>query len=75
MAVCCAKAISALIQKLKRGNGLTLPGYIARIIDPDILPTLAGMVRKKIIVTTGTNGKTTTNSILCHMLKADARSM
>lgn len=75
LAVCCAKAISALIQKLKRGNGLTLPGYIARIIAPDILPTLAGMVRKKIIVTTGTNGKTTTNSILCHMLKADGRSV
>lgn len=75
LAICCAKKVSAFIQKLKKGNGLTLPGYIARLIEPRILSILADRVRKKIIVTTGTNGKTTTNSILCHLLKSDSKSV
>ena len=75
LAIYCAKAVSVFIQKLKKGNGLTLPGYVARLIEPHILSILAGMVREKIIVTTGTNGKTTTNSILCHMLKSDGKAV
>lgn len=75
LAINCAKAASAFIKKLKKGNGLTFPGYIARLIAPDILSVLSGMIRKKIIVTTGTNGKTTTNSILCHMLKSGGSSV
>lgn len=75
LAVCCAKIVSSFIQKLKKGNGLTLPGYIARLIEPGILSALAGMVKENIIVTTGTNGKTTTNSILCHILKSRGKSV
>lgn len=70
-AIKCAKGTSALIKKLNRGSGVTLPGYVARLIDPDILKELSGQVRKKIIVTMGTNGKTTTNAILYQALAAE----
>lgn len=73
LAVLCAKTVSALIRKLSRKQGGTLPGYIARVVCPDILPQLSGMVREKIIVTMGTNGKTTVNSMLYHVLKKQGR--
>lgn len=75
LAIKCAKCTSYLIKKLNRGSGVTLPGYVARIIDPKILTSLSGMVREKTIVTMGTNGKTTTNSILYHALKAEGKKV
>ena len=69
LAIKCAKATSSLIKKMNRGSGVTLPGYVARLIDPKILNEMAGQVREKIIVTMGTNGKTTTNAILCRALE------
>lgn len=75
LAIKCAKMTSTLIKKLNRGSGVTLPGYVARIIDPKILSTMSDMVREKTIVTMGTNGKTTTNSILYHALKAEGKKV
>lgn len=75
LAIHCAKFTSTMIRKLNRGSGVTLPGYVARLIDPKILSVLSGMVREKIIVTMGTNGKTTTNSILCHALEAEGKKV
>lgn len=75
LAIHCAKMTSILIKKLNRGSGVTLPGYVARIIDPQILSTMSGMVREKTIVTMGTNGKTTTNSILFHALEAEGKKV
>ncbi len=54
---------------------MALPGYIARLIDPDILRELSGIMREKMIVVMGTNGKTTTNSILNHILVAEGRKV
>lgn len=75
LAVRCAKLTSTLIRKLNRGSGVTLPGYVARLIDPKILSVMSGMIREKTIVTMGTNGKTTTNSILYHALKAGGKTV
>lgn len=75
LAISCAKATSSLIKKLNRGSGVTLPGYVARLIDPKILSTMSRMIREKTIVTMGTNGKTTTNSILYHALKAEGKKV
>lgn len=75
IAIRCAKITAAVIRKLNRGSGVTLPGYVARKIDPKILSVMSEMVREKIIVTTGTNGKTTTNSILAHVLKAEGKKV
>ena len=68
MAVAGAKLASKVIRRFSKRSGSTFPGYSARRIDPNILSFLSGMVREKIIVTMGTNGKTTVNSLLCHVL-------
>ena len=75
LAIRCAKLTSTLIKKLNRGSGVTLPGYVARLIDPKILSVMSSMIREKTIVTMGTNGKTTTNSILYHALKAEGKTV
>jgi len=74
LAITCAKGTSALIKKLNRGSGVTLPGYVARLIDPNILSVMASQIREKTIVTMGTNGKTTTNAILYKALKAEGKT-
>ena len=50
--------------------GSSLPGRAALKVDPHIIAPLAADVRRGIIVTCGTNGKTTTNNLLCSMLEA-----
>lgn len=52
-------------------QGVTLAGKIALRIDPNILTELAGQVKKDIFVTCGTNGKTTTNNLLCSAIEAE----
>ncbi|OPY58140.1 MAG: UDP-N-acetylmuramate--L-alanine ligase [Pelotomaculum sp. PtaU1.Bin035] len=52
-----------------RGNkGTSLPGLVARKIYPGSLLDLASQVRKKIIIISGTNGKTTTSNMVAKML-------
>ena len=69
LAIKCAKGTSSLIKKMGRGSGATLPGLIARKIDPNIMSEMTNMVRNKVIVTMGTNGKTTTNAVMARALK------
>ena len=46
------------------------PGEIALKICPDLIKGLNGCVSKGVIVTCGTNGKTTTNNLMCSALEA-----
>lgn len=71
VAILCAKLVYRAIRRAGRGSGSSFPGRVARRIDPEILSVMSGMVRRKIIAVTGTNGKTTANSILYHALKAE----
>lgn len=75
LAIWSAKLTCAVIRFLNRGSGSSFPGAVARWIDPNILSVMSGMVRKKIIAVTGTNGKTTTNSILYHSLRAEGQKV
>ena len=75
LAVGAAKLTSTLIRKMKRGSGVTLPGFIARIICPNILSIMASMVKKRVIVTMGTNGKTTTNALMYQILRAEGNKV
>ena len=62
LAIWISKA-TCVVCKLAGKQGVTLAGKIALKIDPKILMELSGQVRKKIFITCGTNGKTTTNNL------------
>lgn len=65
----------ARICKMLGKQGVTWAGKIALMIDPKILTELAGDVKEKIYVVCGTNGKTTTNNLLCSTLEAQGKKV
>ena len=68
-AVLAGKATGALSRVTGRGGGTTLPGDVARIIDPRILTRLTEDLTQGSIVITGTNGKTTTSRVVTWLLE------
>src|SRR5256714_6369124 len=68
-AVVAGKATGALSRFTGRGGGTTLPGDIARAIDPRILTRLTQDLTQGSIVITGTNGKTTTARLISWLLE------
>ncbi len=72
IAVWAAKGVGAAC-RITGKQGVTLAGQIALKIDPDILRELSLEVKEKIFVTCGTNGKTTTNNLLCSALEAEGK--
>jgi UDP-N-acetylmuramyl tripeptide synthase len=68
-AVLAGKATGALSRATKRGGGTTLPGDVARAIDPRVLAKLAGDLTQGSVVITGTNGKTTTARLITYLLE------
>lgn len=61
--------------RLTGKQGVTLAGQIALRLDPKILTELAGEVREKVFVVCGTNGKTTTNNLLCSAIEAEKKKV
>jgi len=68
-AVWAGKATGAMSRFSRRGGGTTLPGDVARAIDPDVLRKLSRDLKFGSIVVTGTNGKTTTSRLITSMLQ------
>src|SRR2546423_12132002 len=68
-AVWAGKATGTLSRVTRRGGGTTLPGDVARAIDPKILTRLAQDLTYGSIVITGTNGKTTTARLISWLLE------
>lgn len=54
-------------------KGSYTPGVIAMKIYPDILRHLSSQVKHDIIFVCGTNGKTTTNNLICSLLEKSGR--
>ena len=73
-AILTAKALSFFC-KIAGRQGVTMAGRIALRIDPDILKDLAAQVREKIFVVCGTNGKTTTNNLLCSAVESEGKKL
>ena len=73
-AIWAAKAAGFVCRKMGR-QGVTWAGQIAQKIYPPILEELASEVRKKTFVVCGTNGKTTTNNLLCAALEAEGQKV
>lgn len=74
LAIWISKA-TCVVCKLAGKQGVTLAGKIALKIDPKILMELSGQVRKKIFITCGTNGKTTTNNLLCSAIEVEGEKV
>ncbi len=56
--------------RLAGKKGSYTPGVIAMKICPDILRHLSAQVKGEIVFVCGTNGKTTTNNLLCSLLES-----
>ncbi len=63
LSVCVCK-LAILASRLLGKKGTSMPGHLAFKIYPGVLKDLASQVKREIIVSTGTNGKTTTNNLL-----------
>ncbi len=74
VAILSAKILSAAC-KIAGKQGVTMAGKLAMKIDPGILKKLSSQVKGEIIVTCGTNGKTTTNNLICSALEAEGRKV
>lgn len=74
LAITVAKAILK-VNRITGSGGSSLPGLVAKKFDPDILKKLVqNNFPKGIIVVTGTNGKTTTTSLIANILNQDGVS-
>lgn len=74
LAIASAKLLSFAC-KIAGKQGVTMAGKLAMKIDPGILKKLSAQVRGEIIVTCGTNGKTTTNNLICSAYEAEGRKV
>ncbi len=74
LAIASAKIFSQAC-KMAGKQGVTMAGKLAMKIDPHILQNLSGQVREKIFITCGTNGKTTTNNLLCSAIESSGKKV
>jgi len=69
LAVWVGKGVVTATRMAGRG-GTSLPGAVARKVDPDLLRNLAAQPREGVVAVTGTNGKTTTAKMLSSIFEA-----
>jgi UDP-N-acetylmuramyl tripeptide synthase len=69
-AVAAGKLTAGTIRRLGRGGGTTLPGRVGSRIDRRALEKLSHGLRQGSLVVAGTNGKTTTASLLRTLIEA-----
>src|SRR5437667_6165433 len=75
LAISAGKLAGASGRLLRIGGGTSLPGLVARSIDPDILKSVVGASKAKKIVITGSNGKTTTARMTVGMATSNGKSV
>jgi UDP-N-acetylmuramyl tripeptide synthase len=75
LAISAGKLASASGRLFHIGGGTSLPGMIARRIDPTVLKSVVGASKAKKIVITGSNGKTTTARMTAAIADASGHSV
>lgn len=75
LAIWAAKITEKISVHIFHKQGVTWAGKIALKICPAILKELTGQVRENIFIVCGTNGKTTTNNMLCAALEAEGKKV
>jgi UDP-N-acetylmuramyl tripeptide synthase len=68
-AIVSARMARLASRTLKTGGGSTVPGVVARRVDPEVLKKLSGRLRLGSAAITGTNGKTTTTRMISKILQ------
>ena len=69
-AIALAKTTAGLSRALRRGGGTTMPGRVARAVEPRVVGLLSRRLQLGTAVIAGTNGKTTTAHLLAHIMRA-----
>ena len=69
-AIAVARAAQLASRRLGRGGGSTIPGVVARRVDPGVLKKLSRRLPLGSAAVTGTNGKTTTAGMVSKILDA-----
>ncbi len=69
------KALSKLFRLLKLGDGSTWPGHIALGLNKNFIKQLLSNSKTKTIIIAGTNGKTTTASLIKTALKNNGKKV
>src|SRR6266480_5546119 len=75
LAISAGKLAGASGRLLRIGGGTSLPGLVARRIDPDVLKSVVGASKARKIVITGSNGKTTTARMTAAMAASNGKSV
>ncbi|HLV97195.1 MAG TPA: Mur ligase family protein [Ktedonobacterales bacterium] len=68
-AVTLGRLSGVLSRRLRMGGGTSLPGTVARRVDPTIASRLSRQLAKGSIIVTATNGKTTTCGLIAAILR------
>ena len=68
-AILAARAAQIASRTLKTGGGSTVPGVVARRVDPEVLTGLSRRLSRGSAAITGTNGKTTTTRMVSKILE------
>jgi UDP-N-acetylmuramyl tripeptide synthase len=68
-AILAARSARLASRRLKTGGGSTVPGVVARRVDPQVLTKLSRRLRLGSVAITGTNGKTTTTRMVSNILQ------
>jgi UDP-N-acetylmuramyl tripeptide synthase len=67
--ICIVKLVSKFIHLLSLGSGSTWPGHIALKLNPQFVKEVSSASNCKVILIAGTNGKTTTSTLVRTVLK------
>lgn len=66
-AVLAGQGVAAMARAFRMGGGTTMPGRVARFVEPAVAARLAARLPLGVVVVTGTNGKTTTSRLVTHI--------
>ena len=69
-AILAARAAQFASRRLRAGGGSTVPGVVARRVDPQVLAKLSRRLSAGSVALTGTNGKTTTTRMVSNIFRA-----
>lgn len=72
MAILACKVLT-FVGRLAGKKATSAPGAIALRISPSILRDLASQLKGPVVMVCGTNGKTTTNNLLCSLFEAQGQ--